>query len=44
MVQNFDVLETTWLSSENIPAVKAAESLGMRPDKHFAIYEKGIGA
>lgn len=44
MVQDFDVLETTWLSSENIPAVKAAESLGMRPNKHFAIYEKGIGA
>jgi len=34
--------ETTWLSPENLPALRAAESLGMVPDKHFAIYAKSL--
>jgi hypothetical protein len=42
MIPEFETLETTWLSPENIPALRAAESLGMKPDKHFAIYEKRI--
>jgi hypothetical protein len=37
-------LETTWLSPENLPALRAAESLGMIPDKHFAIYRKALTA
>lgn len=36
----YNVLETTWTSEENIPAMKAAEHLGLKPDKQFAIFEK----
>ena len=43
MAQAFDRAETTWLSTDNRPALKAAESLGMRPDKHFAVYAKELG-
>ncbi len=35
-------VETTWMSPDNVPALRAAETLGMRPDKHFAIYEKSL--
>lgn len=41
---SYATLETTWLSPENLPALRAAESLGMVPDKHFAIYEKALTA
>jgi hypothetical protein len=40
MALKFETSETTWLSAESAPAVKAAESIGMKPDKQFAIYEK----
>jgi hypothetical protein len=36
----YQSVETTWMSPENVPALRAAESLGMTPDKHFAVYEK----
>lgn len=39
---NYKVLESTWMSKENIAAVKAAEHLGLKPDKEFAIYEKHL--
>jgi hypothetical protein len=42
MAEGYRSVETTWLSPENLPALKAAESLGMVPDKHFAIYAKSL--
>ena len=41
---HFDTLETTWMSPSNVLAVKASERLGMKPDKHFVIYEKPLTA
>lgn len=38
--RKYQELETTWMSEENIPAVKAAKYFGLKPDKHFAIYKK----
>lgn len=43
VVREFEVLETTWISPDNTPVVKAAEGLGLRPDKHFAVYAKEVG-
>jgi hypothetical protein len=43
MAQRFDRAETTWMSTENQPVLRAAESLGMRPDKQFGIYAKEVG-
>lgn len=42
MAQPFKRAETTWLSADNRSALRAAESLGMRPDKQFAMYAKEI--
>jgi hypothetical protein len=42
IASKYEVLETTWTSSENIPASKAAENFGLKPDKEFAIYEKHL--
>lgn len=42
LAEGYRSVETTWLSPENLPALKAAESLGMVPDKHFAIYAKSL--
>ncbi len=42
MARAFERAETTWLAADNRPALKAAESLGMRPDKHFGIYAKEL--
>ncbi len=43
LASSYRSAETTWLSPDNLPALRAAESLGMVPDKHFAIYEKPLG-
>lgn len=43
MARPFERAETTWMSADNTPALKAAASLGLRPDKSFAIYAKEIG-
>jgi len=43
MARPFARAETTWMSADNRSALKAAASLGMRPDKHFAIYAKELG-
>jgi len=43
MAQAFERAETTWMPADNEPVLKAAEGLGMRPDKRFAIYAKEIG-
>lgn len=43
LASSYRSVETTWLSPDNLPALRAAESLGMIPDKHFAIYEKTLG-
>jgi hypothetical protein len=42
LVLNYHVLETTWMPEDNIPAVKAARHLALKPDKEFVIYEKRI--
>jgi hypothetical protein len=39
---NYKEVETTWLSEENIPAVKASEHVGLKPDKEFVIYKKDL--
>ncbi len=44
MARDFETAATTWISPENVPSLRAAESLGMRPDKHFAVFEKGLGS
>lgn len=38
----FQILETTWMSEENISAIRVSEHLGLKPDKQFAIYEKSV--
>lgn len=38
----YECLETTWMKEDNPLAIKAAERLGMRPDRHFGIYEKRL--
>lgn len=43
LAEQYDTLETTWISPDNPLAVKSAERFGMLPDKHFAIYAKRIG-
>lgn len=42
MARFFDRAETTWLSPANPSALKAAESLGLKEDKHFAVYAKEL--
>jgi hypothetical protein len=42
MAGGFDVLEATWVSPGNTPALRAAEHLELRPDKHFGIFEKKL--
>ncbi len=36
----YQSVETTWMSPDNLPALRAAESLGMEPDRHFDIYKR----
>jgi len=43
MARPFEKAETTWMSADNRSALKAAASLGMRPDKQFGIYAKELG-
>jgi hypothetical protein len=43
MARAFERAETTWMSPDNRPALKAADHLGMRPDKHFGIFAKELG-
>jgi len=38
----YDALETTWMSDNNGSAVRAADHLGLEPDKQFAIYEMAL--
>lgn len=40
LANKYNDIETTWMTDSNIIAIKAAESLGMVPDKQFAMYEK----
>lgn len=42
VVLKYQTLETTWMSEDNIPAVKAAEHFALKPDKRFVIYKKKI--
>jgi hypothetical protein len=39
----YQFLETAWMPEDsNHPAVKAADRLGLKPDKQFVIYEKKL--
>ena len=40
MVAKYHSLETTWMSEDNIMAIRAAELFGLEPDRWFAIYKK----
>jgi hypothetical protein len=42
MVQRYPVLYTTWMTEDNIPAIKASESFGLTPYKWFGIYSKSL--
>lgn len=42
MAQGFDVLEATWVSPDNMPALRGAENLELKPDKQFGILEKKL--
>ena len=44
IARRFDCLEGTWISEGNMLARRSAERLGMKPDKHFAIYALSISA
>ncbi|MFH0992583.1 MAG: hypothetical protein V1799_21500 [bacterium] len=41
---HYQTLETTWMSDENLLALRAAEHLGLERDKEFAIYRKELCA
>lgn len=43
MAKNFDVLESTWMSSSNTLAIAAARRMGMVEHKHFRMYTKSFG-
>jgi hypothetical protein len=43
MARPFERAETTWMSADDRSALQAAEGLGMRPDKHFAVFAKELG-
>ena len=38
----YRVVSTTWVSEDNLSAVRASEHLGLEPYKWFAIYEKSL--
>jgi hypothetical protein len=42
MALRYEEVETTWIMPHNILAIRAAERLGLAPDKHFVIYEKRL--
>jgi hypothetical protein len=39
---NYDTLECTWTSDDNPLAIRAAEHLGLKRDKEFAVYQKRL--
>ena len=38
----YDSLETTWMSEDNLLALRAAEHLGLERDKEFTIYQRDL--
>lgn len=42
VVLKYQVLETSWMPEDIIPAVKAAERFAIKSDKQFVIYEKRL--
>jgi hypothetical protein len=42
MIPRFESLETTWISPDNVAAVKCARAIGLTPDKYFAIFRKTL--
>jgi hypothetical protein len=38
IARRFDCLDATWISEDNMLARRSVERLGMKPDRHFAIY------
>lgn len=43
IVVDYDTLETTWMSDDNILSVRAAEHFGLLPEKEFVILGKKVG-
>lgn len=43
MLRDYKVLETTWMSDDNMLALRAAKLLGLERDKEFVIYRKALG-
>jgi len=43
MLRKYEVLETTWMSDDNMLALRAAKLLGLERDKEFVIYRKALG-
>jgi hypothetical protein len=42
ILKNFKTLEATWMTEDNLLAIKSAERLGLEPDKEFAILSKEL--
>ena len=42
IVQRYPVVYSTWMSDDNIAAVKASEIIGLKPYKWFAVYGKSL--
>ncbi len=40
IVQRYPIVSTTWMTEDNVSAIRASELLGLEPYKRFAIYEK----
>ena len=39
---SYDSVETTWMSEDNLLALRAASHLGLERDKEFAIFRKNV--
>lgn len=42
VAEKYQVMATTWMSDDNIRAIKSAEKLGIKPYKWFTLYNKKI--
>jgi hypothetical protein len=42
MARKYQSVETTWMSEDNRLAIRAAELIGLQPDRQFAIYRKRL--
>jgi hypothetical protein len=42
VASGFESMETTWISPDNLAAVKCARAIGLKPDRYFAIVRKTL--